>query len=109
MYELFVGEIGFPRREFLHDLQWWEVHSIIRGFNRRIRHPWSMTRWQTYQIMTSQVGSKAMREANINNPTDLIKFTWECEAPPPVSQEEIAQLQAEMDAINAHQQKADPE
>lgn len=50
-----------------------------------------------------------MREANINNPTDLIKFTWEREAPPPVSQEEIAQMQAVIDAMNAHQQKADPE
>ena len=103
-----MGEIGFPRREFLHDLQWWEVHSIIRGFNRRIRHPWSMTRWQTFKIMTAQVGSNAMREANINNPTDLIKFTWEREASP-VSQEEIAQMQAVIDAMNAHQQKADPE
>jgi len=104
-----VGEIGFPRREFLHDLQWWEVHSIIRGFNRRIRHPWSMTRWQTYQLMSAFCGGESMRKVGIHNPTDLIKFTWEREAPPPVSQEEIAQMQAEMDAINAQQTSDAPD
>jgi len=30
-----VGEIGIPRREFLYDIEFWEVHRIIRGYRRR--------------------------------------------------------------------------
>ena len=42
-----------------------------------------------------------MNEAGIRLPTDLLKFPWEQEAPPQVSQQEIDMLQAEMAAINA--------
>ena len=42
-----------------------------------------------------------MNEAGIRLPTDLIRFPWEQEPPPHVSQEEIDTLQAEMAAINA--------
>lgn len=30
-----MGEIGIPRREFLFDIQFWEVRRIIRGYRRR--------------------------------------------------------------------------
>ena len=30
-----MGEIGISRREFLYDLQYWEVHRIVRGYRRR--------------------------------------------------------------------------
>ena len=32
-----MGEIGIPRREFLYDLRFWEVDSIIKGYRRRNR------------------------------------------------------------------------
>ena len=32
-----MGEIGIPRREFLYDLQFWEVRRIVRGYRRRDR------------------------------------------------------------------------
>ena len=35
MYQLFVGEIGISRHEFLHELRWWEINSIIRGYRNR--------------------------------------------------------------------------
>lgn len=48
MYQLFVGEIGFPRQEFLHDIRWWEVHSIIRGYNARHHAGWEQARLIAY-------------------------------------------------------------
>lgn len=94
-----MGEIGFPRREFLHDLRWWEVRSILRGYNRRHRNLWSATRWQTYNLMC--VSMADIKKAGINRPTDLIQFPWERDTSPPVSQQDIDELQAEMDAYNA--------
>jgi hypothetical protein len=32
-----VGEIGIPRHEFLYELTWWEINSIIRGYRKRNR------------------------------------------------------------------------
>ncbi len=96
-----MGEIGFPRREFLHDIRWWELKSIIRGYNRRRRDLWSATRWQTYNMMCAQVGSKELQKAGIYQITDLLKFPWDSNPQTPISKEEEAELQAEMDAINA--------
>ena len=93
-----MGEIGFPRREFLHDIRWWEVRSILRGYNRRHRNLWSATRWQTYHLMCVSMADITM--AGINRPTDLIQFPWERDTSPPVSQQDIDELLAEIDAIN---------
>lgn len=43
-----------------------------------------------------------LKKANINGPTDLIKFPWEKETELScnLSDDEIADMQAEMDAIN---------
>lgn len=35
VYQLLVGEIGIPRREFLYELHFWEVRRIIKGYRRR--------------------------------------------------------------------------
>ena len=43
-----MGEIGFHRREFLHDLKWWEVKSIIRGYNTRHHAGWEQARLVAY-------------------------------------------------------------
>ena len=94
-----MGEIGFPRREFLHDLRWWEVRSILRGYYRRHRNLWSATRWQTYNLMC--VSMADIKKAGINRPTDLMQFPWERDPSLPVSQQDIDELQAEMDAYNA--------
>ena len=45
---MFVGEIGFPRREFLHDIKWWEVKSIIRGYHARHHAGWEQARLVAY-------------------------------------------------------------
>ena len=102
-----MGEIGFQRREFLHDLKWWEVKSIIRGYNNRKRDLWSSTRWQTYNMMCTFAGSKSLNEAGIYGPTDLIKFPWDTNTTP-ISFNTVQEMVAEIEAVNAQRKKADP-
>ena len=102
-----MGEIGISRHTFYYELRWWEVKAIVRGYNRRYRNMWSATRWQTYNIMSAQVGSDGMRKSNINKPTDLIEFPWERETVHVnVSQEDIDEMQALMDSMNAQNTQA---
>ncbi len=67
-----MGEIGFPRREFLYDLVWWEVRSIIRGYNARHHNGWEQARLVAYYARYS-MGSKE------TPPTvsEWMKFPWE--------------------------------
>ena len=87
--------------EYLYELRYTDLLMIDRGYDRRHRHPWSIARWMTYNIMTAQCGSKAMREAGINSIEDLLKFPWDTEPVAPITDEERDNLLAEMDAINA--------
>ena len=94
-----MGEIGITPADFKR-LRWWEVRSIIRGYNRRHRDLWSSTRWQTYNIMASFVGGDKLSEKGINSPKDLLKLPWDTQ-PVPLSQSEVEEMQAEIDAMNA--------
>ena len=91
-----MGEIGFPRLEFLNDLRWWEIKSIIRGYNARHHHGWEQARFVAYNARFC-MGSKDP----IPLVTEWIKFPWEQTPATPISQADIDELQAEMDAINA--------
>lgn len=95
-----MGEIGTPRREYLYELKFWEILLISRGYQRRHRDLWSASRWQTYNLMTAQVGSDNMKKSGINSPTDLIRFPWDTDRALPISQEEIDELQKEIDYFN---------
>ena len=91
---MFVGEIGFPRQEFLHDLKWWEIKSIIRGYNARHHAGWEQARLVAYNAHYC-MGSK-------EPPPSLDKwlpFPWEHAAE--VEQSVIDELQAEMAAAEA--------
>ena len=96
-----VGEMGINRHEFLYVLKWWEIQLIIKGYNRRHRDQWSAIRWQTYYLMAAQIGGKGMNEIGIHSPADLLPFPWDKEPAPPISEDDAAQLQAEMAAMNA--------
>lgn len=50
---------------------------IERGYDRRHRHLWSATRWETFNIMASFAGGDSMKKSGLNGPTDLIQFPWE--------------------------------
>lgn len=67
-----MGEIGFPRREFLYDLVWWEVRSIIRGYNARHHHGWEQARLVAYNAHYC-MGSKEPPPTV----SEWIKFPWE--------------------------------
>ena len=91
-----MGEIGFPRREFLHEIKWWEVKSIIRGYNARYHAGWEQARLVAYNAHYC-MGSKDP----VPMVTEWIKFSWEQKSITPLSQDDIDELQAEMAAINA--------
>lgn len=97
-----MGEIGIPHATALHDLRFWQIQQAIDGYNRRHRDAWSMTRWQTYNLMAAQCGGDNLKKSGINNPTDLIQFPWEkLDTPPETSQADIDELQELMRQENA--------
>jgi hypothetical protein len=75
MYQLFVGEIGYNRHEYLFELDYCDILLISRGYFRRTREMWSATRWQTFYLMS--VSMADLKKAGIYRPSDLIKFPWE--------------------------------
>jgi hypothetical protein len=105
---MFVGEIGIPRKEFLYELTYCDIILIQKGYDARYRNMWTASRWQTFYLMSAFVGSDGMRKANITSPRDLLPFPWEKETTD-ISDKEIAELQAQMAAINAELEKENPD
>ena len=104
--QLFVGEIGMPRREFLYDIRFWEARRILRGYRNRYRDMWSAMRWHAYRIMGAMPYCD-LEKAGIRRPTDLIKFPWDSEnipdadAPSEEDEKEILEmLQREKEKMN---------
>lgn len=95
-----MGEIGIDYHVFYNHLRWWEVRSIIRGYNARHHAGWEQARLVAYNAHYC-MGSKDP----VPNVTDWIPFPWERKAAKPVSQEDIDDLQAEMAAMNAQLSK----
>ena len=91
-----MGEIGISRHEFYYEMKWWEVGAIIRGYNRRHRHGWEQARLIAYNARFC-MGSKDP----IPTLKEWLKFPWEKEKAETVSAEVVADLQAEIAAINA--------
>jgi hypothetical protein len=95
---LLVGEIGIPRREFLYDLQFWEVRRIVRGYRRRDR--------LKHQLMAecAYAAIFAMRDPKGKTARDLFPALFEDDddekEPVMLSDDEIAELQADMAAWN---------
>jgi hypothetical protein len=74
---------------------------IQRGYDRRHRQLWSATRWQTYRLMCAFAGSKALIETGINSAKDLLPFPWDTDHSDLPTEDEVADIVAEMEAINA--------
>ena len=91
MYQLFVGEIGIPRHEFLYELTWWEINSIIRGYRKRNK--------LTHQLLAEIVYTTTYIMRNPEGKTvanmfpALFKEDDENERPEPITPEERKEME----------------
>ena len=94
-----MGEIGIPRRDFLYDLRYWEVLRIIRGYRRRGRLRDQLIAEAVFAAMHT------MRDSKGKTVKDFFPMLFEDQddgdrEASTITDEEIAELQAEMDAWN---------
>ena len=94
-----VGEIGVSRREFLYEMQWWEVNRIIRGYRRR----GTLERQLLAEVVYSSMFS--MRDPNGKSVSDLFPSLFEDDdddgnTKKPLPDDEHDDLVGEMNAIN---------
>lgn len=66
-----MGEIHHPRHESLYVLRYWEILEIIRGYHRRQRSRWEMTR------LIAWASANCMGGENIKPPHRWLPFWWE--------------------------------
>lgn len=95
-----MGEIGISRDEFLVDLRWWEVRSIMRGYNRRTCLEWSRVRWETFNIMAAFIGGEGMKKSGLFSPKDLLPLPTDDGKIIPLSDAERKALQQDIDSFN---------
>ena len=91
-----MGEIGIPRHEFLYELTWWEINSIIRGYRKRNR--------LTNQLLAESVYATIhiMREPK-KTLADMFPQVFgdnDEDYEPPITDDEAAEMQANMRAMN---------
>ena len=69
-----MGEIGISYGLFLYGLKWWEIRSIIRGYNNRHHPGWEQARLVAYQAHYCMGLPKGETAPTV---TDWLKFPWE--------------------------------
>ena len=94
-----MGEIGISPHEFLYELSYWEVLRIIRGYRRRGRLRDQLIAEAVFAAMHTMRDSKGKTVKDFfpmlfEDPDDDDNETTT------ITDEEIAELQAEMDAWN---------
>lgn len=93
-----MGEIGISPHEFLYELSYWEVLRIIRGYRRRGRLRDQLIAEAVFAAMHT------MRDSNGKTVQDFFPMLFEDpdddDEAATITDEEIAELQAEMDAWN---------
>ena len=94
-----MGEIGIPRREFLYDLRFWEVRRIVRGYSQRDRLKHQLIAECAYAAMY------AMRDPQGKGVEDIFPmlFDDDDDYEPPISEEDVTDLLADMEAFNNEQ------
>ena len=94
-----MGEIGIPRREFLYDIQFWEVRRIIRGYRKRDR--------LKHQLMAECVYATtfAMRDPKGKTVADMFPSLFAEDTSDfsgtEITEDDVQDLQADMAAFNA--------
>lgn len=93
-----MGEIGYNRHEFLYDLRLWEIHLIVIGYRKRDRLKHQLLAECVY------VGIHVMRDPNGKTVADMFPMLFEDDEEyidaPTITEGDVAQLQAEMAAMN---------
>lgn len=91
-----MGEIGIPRHEFLYDIRFWEVRRIIRGYRQRDRLKHQLIAECAYAAMY------AMRDPQGKGVEDVFPMLFDNDDydEPPISEEDVADMQAMMEAFN---------
>ena len=102
MYQLFVGEIGITPGTFRYGLKWWEIKSIIRGYNARHHHGWEQARLVAYNAHFC-MGSKD------TPPTvyQWLPLPWEKQEADLPTSDDISDILAEIDALNAQNKSSE--
>ena len=91
-----------PRREFLYDIQFWEVRRIIRGYRRRD--------WLKHQLLAECAYATiyAMRDPKGKTVADIFPMLFDDDDDddePPMTEDEVSKRIQFMDDINAQLQK----
>jgi hypothetical protein len=83
-------------------MEWWEVNRYLAGIRRRYHAQWETTRW-TISHLANMFRGKGQQPIK---PSDIVTFPWEKDEQDKqtITDDEIAALQAEMDAWNMGQQ-----
>ena len=91
-----MGEIGIQRHDFLYEIDFWEVRRIIRGYRRRDKLKNQLIAECVYAAMY------AMRDPKGKGVEDMFPmlFDDDDDDEPPISEEDVADMQAMMDAFN---------
>lgn len=79
-----MGEIGLTEHQF-YTMQLWQIRSVIRGYQKRHREQWHQTRFLAW-IVANGFGGK------IDQPEELITFSWEKEQEEPVDYDELQRM-----------------
>lgn len=97
MYELFVGEIGLTRHEFLYDILFWEARRIVRGYRKRGKILMQLIAENIYAT------THVMRPSEGKTVKDMfpVLFEDDDEMEPPMTEDEQEEMQQIMANINA--------
>lgn len=93
-----MGEIGRNRKEYLYEMSYCEIMLIIRGYRRRNVLQYQLQRMQVFASTFCMGGNKDGKEPQQLWPLYFDKYIDHSQ--PPISEEEIEDLQAEMEALN---------
>lgn len=102
---MFVGEIGISRHEFLDEITFWEARRIIRGYRKRDRLKHQLIAECAFAAIHATRDTKGKTVADMF--PMLFKDDEEYDDEPKITEEEVADLQAEMAAMNAELREKD--
>lgn len=86
-----MGEIGISRREFLYEIDYWEVLRIIRGYRRRDRLKHQLLAECAYAAIYAMRDPKGKTVADMF--PDIFDDEEDDDEEPPISEEEMESLQ----------------